>query len=49
MLLVTLLAGALAAWFGDAAEQPDNAALLQYAGLVTILALMTEIAVPTGK
>jgi len=49
LLALLFVAGALAAWFGDAAEQPDNAALLQYAGLVTILALMTEIAVPTGK
>jgi len=48
LLALLFVAGALAAWFGDAAEQPDSTAWLQYAGLVAILSLMTEISVPTS-
>lgn len=46
-LLVLLLLGAgWAAWKGDAAERPDWRALLEYAGLVALLAALTKIPVP---
>ena len=46
LLLLLLVAGAAAAWFGDAAPEPDRTALLQYAWLVALLSLMTKITVP---
>jgi Zn-dependent protease len=48
LLALLFVAGALSAWFGDAAEQPDATALLQYVGLVAILSLMCRISVPIG-
>ena len=47
-LLVLLLLGAVwAAWTGQAAaERPDWRALVEYAGLVTVLAALTKIPVP---
>jgi Zn-dependent protease len=48
LLALLFVAGALAAWFGEPAEQPDNTALLQYASLVVVLSLMTRISVLSG-
>ena len=46
LLVLLVVAGAAAAWFGDAAPEPDRTALLQYAWLVALLSLMTKITVP---
>src|SRR5437879_2856991 len=46
LLLLLVVAGAAAAWFGDAAPEPDRTALLQYTWLVGLLSLMTRITVP---
>ena len=48
LLALLLVAGAAAAWFGDAAETPDNTALLQYTSLVAALSLLTRIPVLAG-
>ncbi|PYO68233.1 MAG: site-2 protease family protein [Gemmatimonadetes bacterium] len=45
LLVLLLVAGAAAAWFGDAAQESDGTALLQYTWLVAILSLMTRISV----
>src|SRR5438034_7211671 len=45
LLVLLLVAAAAAAWFGDAAPEPDGTALLQYAWLVAVLSLMTRISV----
>ena len=46
LLVLLALAAAATAAFGRAAEEPDRTALLQYAFLVSVLSLMTRIAVP---
>ena len=46
LLLLLGVAGAAAAWFGDAAPEPDQTALLQYTWLIALLSLMTKITVP---
>jgi len=45
LLVLLLVAAAAAAWFGDAAPEPDGTALLQYTWLVAVLSLMTRISV----
>jgi len=46
LVVLLVVAGAAAAWFGDAAPEPDRTALLQYTWLVALLSLMTKITVP---
>ena len=46
LLVLLALAAAATAAFGRAAEEPDHTALLQYTFLVSVLSLMTRIAVP---
>ena len=46
LLALVCVAGVAAAWFGEAAEEPDPTALAQYAWLVVTLSLMTLIGVP---
>src|SRR5438046_10214148 len=46
LLLLLGVAGAAAAWFGDAAPEPDQTALLHYTWLIALLSLMTKITVP---
>lgn len=48
LLALLFVAAALAAWFGEAAPQADRTGLLQFAWLVAILSLMTEISIPTS-
>ncbi len=48
LLALLGLAAAVAAAFGEAAEEPDHTALAQYTWLVVTLALMTLIRVPTA-
>jgi hypothetical protein len=49
LLVLLLLAAAYTAWRGRSVEEGDATAWWQYTGLVTVLSLMTRIAVPGGS
>ena len=48
LLLLLLLCAAYAAWKGHAPDAPDQTALVQYCGLVAVLAVLTRIPVTLG-
>jgi len=48
LLVLLLIFAVIAASHGSAAQEPDHTALVQYAGLVAVLAALTRIPVVTG-